>query len=104
LEAVGSKQLGKVTDAGLKGEATKSSDPVEQAQVVVSSTPNLMAPPKAQRHRLQDERTALTHKFSFGGHEGYITIGLYANGQPGEVFIRMAKKGSTISGLMDSFA
>ena len=46
----------------------------------------------------------MTHKFALGGHEGYITVGLYPNGQPGEIFIRMAKEGSTVSGLMDSFA
>jgi ribonucleoside-diphosphate reductase alpha chain len=85
-------------------KGNKSSDTAEQAQAAVPSTQNLMAPPKSQRHRLPDERSALTHKFSFGGHEGYITVGLYPNGQPGEMFIRMAKEGSTISGLMDSFA
>jgi ribonucleoside-diphosphate reductase alpha chain len=47
---------------------------------------------------------SITHKFNIGGHEGYLTVGLYPNGQPGEIFIRMAKEGSTISGLMDSFA
>ncbi len=46
----------------------------------------------------------MTHKFSIAGHEGYITVGLYPNGYPGEIFIRMAKEGSTVSGLMDSFA
>jgi len=56
------------------------------------------------RRKLPDERQSLTHKFSVGGHEGYITVGLYEDGTPGEVFISMAKEGSTISGLMDSFA
>ncbi len=56
------------------------------------------------RRKLPDERHSLTHKFSIGGHEGYITVGLYEDGTPGEVFISMAKEGSTISGLMDSFA
>ena len=56
------------------------------------------------RRKLPDERQALTHKFSIGGHEGYITVGLYEDGSPGELFITMAKEGSTISGLMDSFA
>jgi ribonucleoside-diphosphate reductase alpha chain len=83
-------------------ETTKSSVVAEQPVVAVLA--DLNAPPLAQRHRLQDERASLTHKFAFGGHEGYITVGLYPNGQPGEVFIRMAKEGSTISGLMDSFA
>ncbi len=57
------------------------------------------------RRRLLDERSSLTHKFSVGGHEGYITVGLYEdNKTPGEIFIRMSKEGSTISGLMDNFA
>jgi ribonucleoside-diphosphate reductase alpha chain len=56
------------------------------------------------RSKLPLERQAITHKFSIGGHEGYITVGLYENGQPGEIFISMAKEGSTISGLMDGFA
>jgi len=59
---------------------------------------------KPFRHKLADERRAITHKFSVGGHEGYLTVGLYANGQPGEIFITMAKEGSTVSGLVDSFA
>ena len=56
------------------------------------------------RRKLPDERQSLTHKFSIGGHEGYMTVGLYEDGPPGEVFITMAKEGSTISGLMDGFA
>ena len=61
-------------------------------------------PDKAVRCRLPDERQAFIHHFSVGGYEGYLTVGLYENGQPGEIFITMAKEGSTISGLMDSFA
>jgi ribonucleoside-diphosphate reductase alpha chain len=56
------------------------------------------------RHRLPGERASITHKFALAGHEGYITVGLYKDGTPGELFIRMAKEGSTVSGLMDSFA
>jgi ribonucleoside-diphosphate reductase alpha chain len=56
------------------------------------------------RRKLPDERHSLTHKFGIAGHKGYITVGLYEDGTPGEVFITMAKEGSTISGLMDSFA
>jgi ribonucleoside-diphosphate reductase alpha chain len=56
------------------------------------------------RRKLPDERQAVTHKFSIAGHEGYLTVGLYEDGTPGEIFISMAKEGSTISGLMDSFA
>ncbi len=65
---------------------------------------DLHAPPRAIRHRLDDERMSVTHKFNVGGHEGYITVGLYRDGSPGEIFITMAKEGSTVSGLMDSFA
>ena len=70
--------------------------------VLQSQNPN--APPRAVRHRLPEERASLTHKFSIAGHEGYITVGLYPTGEPGEIFIKMAKEGSTVSGLMDSFA
>ncbi|MCI0529183.1 MAG: hypothetical protein L0Y56_17240, partial [Nitrospira sp.] len=59
---------------------------------------------KPVRRRLPDERKAITHKFSIGGHEGYITVGMYEDGKPGEIFIVMSKEGSTISGLMDAFA
>ncbi|HEY6035969.1 MAG TPA: vitamin B12-dependent ribonucleotide reductase, partial [Kofleriaceae bacterium] len=61
-------------------------------------------PPMATRYKLADERASFTHKFSIGGHEGYITVGLYQDGSPGEIFVRMAKEGSVIAGLMDSFA
>jgi len=56
------------------------------------------------RRRLPDERRALTHHFSVGGQEGYLTVGVYDDGLPGEIFLTMSKQGSTISGLMDSFA
>jgi len=59
---------------------------------------------RPQRRKLPDERQSVTHKFSIGGHEGYITVGLYEDHTPGEVFISMAKEGSTISGLMDTLA
>jgi ribonucleoside-diphosphate reductase alpha chain len=61
-------------------------------------------PPAAVRYKLPPERSSFTHKFAVGGHEGYITVGLYEDGQPGEIFVRMAKEGSVIAGLMDSFA
>ena len=56
------------------------------------------------RRKLEDERAAITHKFSISGHEGYLTVGLFEDGQPGELFCTMSKEGSTISGLMDAFA
>ena len=60
--------------------------------------------PMPGRRKLPDERRSITHKFSINGHEGYITVGVYDDGQPGEIFLVMAKEGSTISGLMDAFA
>ena len=68
-----------------------------------SQQEDLSGPPAANRHRLPDERVGITHHFSIAGHEGYLTVGLYPNGQPGEIFIRMAKEGSTIAGLMECF-
>ena len=59
---------------------------------------------RAQRQRLPDERASVTHKFSVGGSEGYITVGMYEDGRPGEVFIKMSKEGSTLSGVMDGLA
>jgi ribonucleoside-diphosphate reductase alpha chain len=70
----------------------------------VAAKANPKGAPVAVRRRLGDERNGVTHKFSIAGHDGYITVGLYEDGTPGEIFIRMAKEGSTISGLMDSFA
>ncbi|HLW87539.1 MAG TPA: vitamin B12-dependent ribonucleotide reductase, partial [Terriglobales bacterium] len=61
---------------------------------------DLNAPPRAVRNRLPEERASITHKFKVGDHEGYITVGLYPDGEPGELFITMAKEGSTVSGLM----
>jgi ribonucleoside-diphosphate reductase alpha chain len=61
-------------------------------------------PARAVRRKLPDERRAITHKFDIQGHEGYITVGIYEDGSPGEIFLVMSKEGSTISGLMDAFA
>ena len=59
---------------------------------------------RPNRRKLPDERLSITHKFSIAGHEGYITVGMYEDGSPGEIFLTMSKEGSTISGLMDAFA
>ena len=64
----------------------------------------LTGEPKPYRRRLPDERRAVTHKFQVAGHEGYVTVGLYPDGTPGEIFLKMAKEGSTVSGLMDTLA
>ncbi len=87
--------------------ARATSVPQMTAALGLEETPipqDLNGPPRAVRHRLQSERASITHKFSIAGHEGYITVGLYPTGQPGEIFIKMAKEGSTVSGLMDAFA
>jgi ribonucleoside-diphosphate reductase alpha chain len=88
------------------GTATALSKKEEGARAMAAprEEENLNAPPRSVRHKLQEERASITHKFNVGGHEGYITVGLYPNGEPGELFITMAKEGSTVSGLMDSFA
>src|SRR5580700_11897186 len=78
-------------------------DRTKLSEGALGAASDLMGPPAANRHRLQDERSAITHHFAFGGHEGYLTVGFYPNGQPGEIFIRMAKAGSTIAGLMECF-
>src|SRR6267143_6842297 len=59
---------------------------------------------RPRRRKLPDERNAITHKFDVAGHEGYITVGLFEDGTPGEIFLVMAKEGSTISGFADAFA
>ncbi|HXG88102.1 MAG TPA: vitamin B12-dependent ribonucleotide reductase [Vicinamibacterales bacterium] len=76
--------------------ATKAAIQEAVAAAVASRTP--------VRRKLPDERQALTHKFDIAGHEGYITVGLFEDGQPGEIFLVMAKEGSTISGFADAFA
>jgi ribonucleoside-diphosphate reductase alpha chain len=59
---------------------------------------------RAQREKMPVERASVTHKFAVGGHEGYITVGMYEDGRPGEIFIKMSKEGSTLSGVMDGLA
>ncbi len=91
--------MGSATAKSKKGDAVAALSAVKDEVVDEAA-----APPRAIRHRLPDERLSITHKFSVGGHEGYLTVGLYKDGMPGELFITMAKEGSTVSGLMDSFA
>jgi len=103
------QQLAEATAEAATAKAQLATLEAQLAAMLHSSTQNAdsldaQAPPRAMRHRLPNERASVTHKFAIAGHEGYLTVGLYPNGQPGELFIRMAKEGSTISGLMDSFA
>jgi ribonucleoside-diphosphate reductase alpha chain len=76
----------------------------ETTATAAAVTPAVSVELRPARRKLPDERHAITHKFSIAGHEGYITVGMYEDGKPGEIFLVMAKEGSTISGLMDAFA
>jgi ribonucleoside-diphosphate reductase alpha chain len=98
-------------------DGCKRSQPLSTSMEEAKGTPETPAPApepaaaatvpatgRPARRKLPDERHAITHKFSIAGHEGYITVGMYEDGKPGEIFLVMAKEGSTISGLMDAFA
>jgi len=94
---------------GLKAVAVyrdgcKRSQPLNTSRTDREALAALPVEARPLRRRLPDERRALTHKFSIGGHEGYLTVGMYEDGSPGELFVVMAKEGSVVSGLMDSFA
>ena len=82
-------------------DGSKESQPLSTSTESDKNAEKVVAAPR--RERLPDTRRSVTHKFNVGGHEGYITVGLYDDGRPGELFITMAKEGSTIGGLMDSF-
>lgn len=90
------------TNAAASEKPTTPPAPIAQKETAtVTDTGEVFAP---RRRRLPDERKAMTHKFRIGAHEGFITVGLYDDGTPGEIFITMSKEGSTLSGLLDSFA
>src|SRR5215208_756508 len=74
------------------------------ADAVKTAVAAALAQRAPARRKLPDERQAITHKFDISGHEGYITVGLFEDGMPGEIFLVMAKEGSTISGFADAFA
>ncbi|HSS45441.1 MAG TPA: vitamin B12-dependent ribonucleotide reductase [Thermoanaerobaculia bacterium] len=89
----------------LNTAASKSDTKRPEARTSLEYVGRAIAPtPGPYRRKLPDERRSITHKFSVAGHEGYITVGLYEDGKPGEIFLTMSKEGSTISGLMDAFA
>ncbi len=92
-----SKRSQPLSAAGMKKDDKKS-----EAAVVEALQQELFA--RAQREKMPAERASVTHKFSVGGHEGYITVGMYDDGRPGEIFIKMSKEGSTLSGVMDGLA
>jgi ribonucleoside-diphosphate reductase alpha chain len=92
------------------GKKEEEKAPAPEAAAVAKAVPEVAASGQqelfagAKRRKLPPERDSITHKFSIGGHEGYITVGKYKDGEPGEIFIKMAKEGSTLSGIMDAFA
>ena len=88
-------------------DGSKRTQPLNTAkdkEKVARRLAGLSRPPRPTRRKLPDERHAITHKFDIAGHEGYITVGLFEDGTPGELFLVMAKEGSTISGFADAFA
>ncbi len=94
-------------ELGLKAIAIYRDGCKSNQPITVSEVKTFVEIPKTNfpiRKRLPDERQALTHKFSVGGQEGYLTVGIYPEGEPGEIFVTIAKEGSTISGLMDALA
>ena len=94
-----SREVKLIREVGLSVSDTEPTEPSPTQRD--SAEPG---PSPAIRRRLPDERRALTHHFSIAGQEGYLTVGVYEDGLPGEIFITMSKQGSTISGLVDSFA
>jgi len=99
--------------AGDKKDTAQQTQPAAAAIVAAAKPAEAAAPGiaeqqelfvRSRRRKMPSERQSITHKFSIGGHEGYITVGMYESGEPGEIFIKMAKEGSTLSGFMDGFA
>jgi ribonucleoside-diphosphate reductase alpha chain len=84
-------------------DGSKESQPLATSSEGQRAAAAAAAVSKPRRERLPDTRQSITHKFNVSGHEGYITVGLFPDGRPGELFITMAKEGSTIGGLMDAF-
>ncbi|MDA1095030.1 MAG: vitamin B12-dependent ribonucleotide reductase [Acidobacteria bacterium] len=96
---LGTKAVSIYRDGSKRTQPLNTSRGAKKAEKDVDATM-----PRPARRRLPDERKAMTHKFDIAGHEGYITVGLFEDGTPGEIFLVMAKEGSTISGFADAFA
>jgi ribonucleoside-diphosphate reductase alpha chain len=103
LKAVAIYRDGSKRSAPLNVKKNKDMGTIEKAAVAEAPTPVTITAPKPVRRRMGDTRVSITHKFDIAGHEGYLTVGLFDdNKSPGELFITMAKEGSTIGGLMDT--
>ena len=99
---LGAKAISIYRDGSKRTQPLNTSKDKTPAEIAQAAAASLVTAPV--RRKLPDERHAITHKFDIAGHEGYITVGLFENGQPGEIFLVMAKEGSTISGFADAFA
>jgi ribonucleoside-diphosphate reductase alpha chain len=99
---LGAKAISIYRDGSKRTQPLNTSKDKTPAETVAEAAATLARTPV--RRKLPDERHAITHKFDIAGHEGYITVGLFDDGQPGEIFLVMAKEGSTISGFADAFA
>jgi ribonucleoside-diphosphate reductase alpha chain len=99
---LGAKAISIYRDGSKRTQPLNTSKDKTPAEIAQAAAASLVTAPV--RHKLPDERHAITHKFDIAGHEGYITVGLFEDGQPGEIFLVMAKEGSTISGFADAFA
>jgi len=99
---LGAKAISIYRDGSKRTQPLNTSKDKSPAETVAAAAAAMARTPV--RRKLPDERHAITHKFDIAGHEGYITVGLFEDGQPGEIFLVMAKEGSTISGFADAFA
>ena len=99
---LGTKAVSIYRDGSKRTQPLNTSNMVQAGEALVNEVAT--GPSQPVRRRLPDERHAITHKFDICGHEGYITVGLFDDGSPGEIFLVMAKEGSTISGFADAFA
>jgi len=99
----GSREMQVLSHATARGPEQQEAIAAERSMGVAAGPPSLR-PGEPYRRRLPDQRPSLTHKFQVGDQEGYLTVGLYDDGSPGEVFVTISKEGSTIRGLMDSVA
>src|SRR5437764_4412216 len=99
---LGAKAISIYRDGSKRTQPLNTSKDKTAAEQMAEAAASLARTPV--RRKLPDERQAITHKFDIAGHEGYITVGLFDDGQPGEIFLVMAKEGSTISGFADAFA
>jgi ribonucleoside-diphosphate reductase alpha chain len=100
----GLKAIAIYRDGSKKVQPVNTTNKESNAKTVETIVERIVEVTRPQRRRLADTRASLTHKFSIEGHEGYITVGLFEDNTPGELFVTMAKEGSTLSGMMDAFA